>query len=140
MIARARLESRRRRTGALDAAGARLGSTGVSVAMASREMRAEPPWVKSVTRMRNLDGLRSPDAAWRRPHQSRSAHGRYTYVPEKRDGLLKWAEHLTGAATEGPTADETDIAAERRETLEAAKARSLAQCRDGLEAWITGFG
>lgn len=60
-----------------------------------------------------------------------AVYDRHTYVPEKRDALLKWAGHLTGAATEAPAADEADIAAERRETLEAAKVRALAQCRDG---------
>lgn len=63
-----------------------------------------------------------------------AVYDRYTYVPEKRDALVKWAEHLTGARSEttaASTADEGAIVAERTADLEAAKVRALALCADG---------
>jgi integrase len=63
-----------------------------------------------------------------------AVYDRYTYVPEKRDALVKWAEHLTGARSEttaAPTADEGAIVPERTADLEAAKVRALALCADG---------
>lgn len=63
-----------------------------------------------------------------------AVYDRYTYVPEKREALVKWAEHLTGArleTTAASTADEGAIVPERTADLEAAKVRALALCADG---------
>ena len=62
-----------------------------------------------------------------------AVYDRYTYVPEKRDALLKWAGHLTGASTPLPPnqVDQTAVMAERAEEIEAAKRRALALCVDG---------
>lgn len=63
-----------------------------------------------------------------------AVYDRYTYVPEKRDALVKWAEHLTGArfeTTAASTADEGAIVPGRTADLEAAKVRALALCADG---------
>lgn len=62
-----------------------------------------------------------------------AVYDRYTYVPEKRDALLKWAAHLTGVSTGPPAAppDLTAVIAERAQDLETAKRRALALCAEG---------
>ena len=59
-----------------------------------------------------------------------AVYDRYTYVPEKRDALVKWAGHLTGVQPEaratGP--EPTTLAAE---DLEKAKRRALSLCAEG---------
>ena len=61
-------------------------------------------------------------------------YDRYTYVPEKRAALSKWADHLTGASVGAPasgTPDAPASAVEAAQNLDAAKARALALCADG---------
>lgn len=62
-----------------------------------------------------------------------SVYDRYTYVPEKRDALAKWAGHLTGvqAATPPSAPDATALASERAEDLQKAKRRALGLCAEG---------
>lgn len=62
-----------------------------------------------------------------------AVYDRYTYVPEKRDALLKWAGHLTGVpmGLTPAAVDDTLVAAERAEDIEKTKARALAFCADG---------
>lgn len=63
-----------------------------------------------------------------------SVYDRYTYVPEKRAALLKWANHLTGASVEASAtvpSNNAQSVAEHAQSLEAAKARALALCADG---------
>ena len=62
-----------------------------------------------------------------------AVYDRYTYIPEKRDALLKWAGHLTVVQPEPlPTEpDRTALAAERAEDLERAKRRALGLCAEG---------
>ncbi len=62
-----------------------------------------------------------------------AVYDRYTYVPEKRDALVKWAGHLTGVQAEAPPAEPSTTAAtaERAEDLEEAKRRALRLCAEG---------
>jgi len=62
-----------------------------------------------------------------------AVYDRYTYVPEKRDALLKWAGHLTGVptGTSPIVIDQASVTAERAEDVEKAKARARALCADG---------
>lgn len=62
-----------------------------------------------------------------------AVYDRYTYVPEKRDALQKWADHLTGVKAEAPPAepDATTLAAERADDLEKAKRRAIDFCAEG---------
>ncbi len=62
-----------------------------------------------------------------------AVYDRYTYVPEKREALLKWAAHLTGVSIGLPAAppDQAALIAERAEDLEKAKRRALQLCADG---------
>ncbi|MGH6977693.1 MAG: tyrosine-type recombinase/integrase [Brevundimonas sp.] len=63
-----------------------------------------------------------------------SVYDRYTYVPEKRDALQKWACHLTGIEANGPATEaeaQSSSGDGRARDLESAKARALALCADG---------
>lgn len=62
-----------------------------------------------------------------------AVYDRYTYVPEKRDALVKWAGHLTGVQIASPLSkpDEAALRAARTEDLEAAKRRALALSAEG---------
>ncbi|OYX34650.1 MAG: hypothetical protein B7Z01_05680 [Brevundimonas subvibrioides] len=62
-----------------------------------------------------------------------AVYDRYTYVPEKRDALVKWAGHLTGVPVGLPAAgaNTTAAAADRAEDLETAKRRALDLCAEG---------
>jgi len=62
-----------------------------------------------------------------------AVYDRYTYMPEKRDALQKWAGHLTGVPTQRPPVEPDASAglAERAEDLEKTKRRALALCAEG---------
>lgn len=63
-----------------------------------------------------------------------SVYDRHTYVPEKRDALLKWAEHLTGTAgadAGGPTSPAPGAPAGDGEELSAAQSEALRLCAEG---------
>lgn len=62
-----------------------------------------------------------------------AVYDRYTYVPEKRNALLKWAGHLTGVQPEAARSEADPIAsgAERAEEMEQAKRRALGLCAEG---------
>ncbi|EDX78916.1 site-specific recombinase, phage integrase family protein [Brevundimonas sp. BAL3] len=62
-----------------------------------------------------------------------AVYDRYTYVPEKRDALVRWAGHLTGVPVGLPAAgvNTTAAAADRAEDLETAKRRALDLCSEG---------
>lgn len=63
-----------------------------------------------------------------------AVYDRHTYIPEKREALLKWADHLTGASSKTPAPGfqtNTASAAAPASSLEAAKTRALALCAEG---------
>jgi integrase len=62
-----------------------------------------------------------------------AVYDRYTYVPEKRAALAKWAGHLTGVQPDAPPIDPgaATSAGEQSADLEKAKLRALRLCADG---------
>ncbi|MFN7110118.1 MAG: tyrosine-type recombinase/integrase [Brevundimonas sp.] len=61
-----------------------------------------------------------------------AVYDRYTYIPEKRDALTKWADHLAGAKdAPGEDPQSAGTIAEALDGLESAKARALALCAEG---------
>lgn len=62
-----------------------------------------------------------------------AVYDRYTYVPEKRDALVKWAGYLTGVKADPLPVepDDTALAARRVDDLEKAKRRALELCAEG---------
>lgn len=60
-----------------------------------------------------------------------AVYDRYTYLPEKRDALAKWANHLTGVGTDAADFQVGETRRQGGEDLEAAKRRALAHCADG---------
>lgn len=63
-----------------------------------------------------------------------AVYDHYTYVAEKRDALLKWAAHLTGAPCEieeRATSADSPGAASASVTLKAARDRALEECAGG---------